>query len=155
MSYRKSAEEVKKSNRTLMEFTWNHTTLHALKTDRTLTYLQTSFTPGEHVRQIREMEARFAGEVLMHAEFLRGMDGRITTSALQLVRFTTEDRLNEIIDLHRESGLRINNPHVFIVEDGKAGGPLPAEVVAMKTRFDPLGLLNPGKLRDWPAGAAP
>ncbi|MDM0042858.1 FAD-binding oxidoreductase [Variovorax dokdonensis] len=153
VSYRKTAEEVRKSNRTLMEFTWNHTTLHALKIDKSLTYLQSSFVPGQHVQQIREMEARFAGEVLMHAEFLRGLDGRISCSALQLVRFTTEERLDEIMRLHREAGVRINNPHVFVVEDGKAGGPLPPEVVAMKKRFDPLSLLNPGKLRDWPVSA--
>ena len=153
MSYRKTAEEVRKSNRTLMEFTWNHTTLHALKIDKSLTYLQSSFVPGQHVQQIREMEERFAGEVLMHAEFLRGLDGRISCSALQLVRFTTEERLDEIIRLHREAGVRINNPHVFVVEDGKAGGPLPPEVVAMEKRFDPLSLLNPGKLRDWPVSA--
>ncbi|SFN24945.1 FAD-binding oxidoreductase [Variovorax sp. OV329] len=156
VTYRKTAEEVKKSNRTLMEFTWNHTTLHALKIDKSLTYLQSAFTPGEHVRQIREMEALLGGEVLMHAEFLRNLEGRITTSALQLVRFSTEERLDEIMALHRERGVRINNPHVYIVEDGKAGGALPPEVVAVKKRFDPLGLLNPGKLRDWPAaGAAP
>ncbi|MDM0077900.1 FAD-binding oxidoreductase [Variovorax sp. J2P1-59] len=150
MSYRKTAEEVRKSNRTLMEFTWNHTTLHALKVDKTLTYLQSSFVPGQHVQQIKEMEALFAGEVLMHAEFLRNLDGLITCSALQLVRFTTEERLDEIIRMHRERGVRINNPHVFIVEDGKAGGALPAEIIEMKKRFDPQGLLNPGKLRDWP-----
>lgn len=150
MSYRKTAEEVRKSNRTLMEFTWNHTTLHALKVDKTLTYLQSSFVPGQHVQQITAMEQLFAGEVLMHVEFLRGLDGRITCSALQLVRFTTEERLDEIIRMHRERGVRINNPHVFIVEDGKAGGALPPEIIEMKKRFDPQGLLNPGKLRDWP-----
>ena len=154
ISYRKTAEEVKKSNRTLMEFTWNHTTLHALKVDKSLTYLQSSFVPGRHVAQITEMEQRFAGEVLMHVEFLRGLDGLITCSALQLVRFTTEERLDQIIRLHREHGVRINNPHVFLVEDGKAGGALPPEIVEMKRRFDPRGLLNPGKLRDWPAKAA-
>ena len=90
----------------------------------------------------------------MHVEFLRGLDGLITCSALQLVRFTTEERLAEIIRLHREHGVRINNPHVFVVEDGKAGGTLPPEIVAMKHRFDPRGLLNPGKLRDWPVKAA-
>ncbi|MDM0114809.1 FAD-binding oxidoreductase [Variovorax sp. J22R133] len=153
VSYRKTAAEVQKSNRTLMEFTWNHTTLHALKIDKSLTYLQSSFVPGQHVRQITEMEQRFAGEIMMHAEFLRGLDGLVTCSALQLVRFTTEARLNEIIRLHRESGVRINNPHVFVVEDGKAGGPLPPEIVEMKRRFDPQGLLNPGKLRDWPVSA--
>lgn len=150
MSYRKTAEEVRKSNRTLMEFTWNHTTLHALKVDKTLTYLQSSFVPGQHVQQITAMEQLFAGEVLMHVEFLRGLDGRIICSALQLVRFTTEERLDEIIRMHRERGVRINNPHVFIVEDGKAGGTLPTEIIEMKKRFDPQGLLNPGKLRDWP-----
>mgnify|MGYP001122345292 CR=1 FL=1 len=153
MTYRKTAEEVRKSNRTLMEFTWNHTTLHALKVDKSLTYLQSSFVPGRHVAQITEMEQRFAGEVLMHVEFLRGLDGLLTCSALQLVRFTTEERLAEIIRLHREHGVRINNPHVFVVEDGKAGGALPPEIVEMKKRFDPRGLLNPGKLRDWPVKA--
>ena len=150
MSYRKTAEEVRKSNRTLMEFTWNHTTLHALKVDKSLTYLQASFVPGQHVEQITAMEKLFAGEILMHAEFLRNLDGLLTCSALQLVRFTTEERLHEIIRLHREHGVRINNPHTFIVEDGKAGGALPPEIIAMKKRFDPQGLLNPGKLRDWP-----
>ncbi|SEB01992.1 FAD-binding oxidoreductase [Variovorax sp. YR216] len=150
MSYRKTAEEVRKSNRTLMEFTWNHTTLHALKVDKTLTYLQSSFVPGQQVEQITAMEELFAGEVLMHAEFLRNLDGLITCSALQLVRFTTEERLGEIIRMHRERGVRINNPHTFIVEDGKAGGALAPEIVEMKRRFDPQGLLNPGKLRDWP-----
>ncbi|SCK40578.1 FAD/FMN-containing dehydrogenase [Variovorax sp. HW608] len=150
MSYRKTAEEVRKTNRTLMEFTWNHTTLHALKVDKSLTYLQSSFVPGQHVEQITAMENLFAGEILMHAEFLRNLDGVLTCSALQLVRFSTEERLGEIIRMHREHGVRINNPHTFIVEDGKAGGALAPEVIAMKKRFDPQGLLNPGKLRDWP-----
>ncbi len=153
VSYRKAAQEVRKSNRTLMEFTWNHTTLHALKVDKTLTYLQSGFTPGRHVQQVTEMEALFAGEVLMHVEFIRNVEGLTTCSALQLVRFTTEERLDEIIRMHRERGVHINNPHVNIVEDGKAGGALPPEVIAMKKRFDPHGLLNPGKLRDWPVAA--
>ena len=150
MTYRRTAAEVAASNRTLMEFTWNHTTLHALKVDKTLTYLQSSFVPGQHVRQITEMQQLFGDEVLMHAEFLRNLDGLTTCSALQLVRFTTEARLQEIMALHRAHGVRINDPHVFIVEDGKAGGALAPEVIALKRRFDPHGLLNPGKLRDWP-----
>ncbi|MDB5829388.1 MAG: FAD-binding protein [Variovorax sp.] len=154
VTYRRTAEEVQKSNRTLIEFTWNHTTLHALRIDKTLTYLQSSFTPGQHVQQITEMEKLLGGEVMMHAEFLRNIDGLLTCSALQLVRFTTEERLDEIIRIYREHGVRINNPHTFIVEDGKAGGALPPEIIDMKKRFDPMGLLNPGKLRDWPVVAA-
>ena len=154
IGYRRDAAEVHKSNRTLMEFTWNHTTLHALKVDKSLTYLQSSFVPGRQVEQIMQMEGLLGGEVLMHAEFLRNLDGLLTCSALQLVRFTTEARLDEIMQMHRDRGVRINNPHVFIVEDGKAGGPLPPEVIETKRRFDPHGLLNPGKLRDWPVRPA-
>ena len=150
VSYRKTAAEVQKSNRTLMEFTWNHTTLHALKVDPTLTYLQSGFVPGRHVEQIIEMEQLLGGEVLMHIEFLRNVAGLMTCSGLQLVRFSTEERLAEIIGIHRAHGVHINNPHVNIVEDGKAGGALPPEVIEVKKRFDPMGLLNPGKLRDWP-----
>ncbi len=154
VGYRRDTAEVARSHRTLMEFTWNHTTLHALRVDRNLTYLQTSFTPGDHLRQIGELTRRYDGEVLMHAEFLRNLDGELNCSALQLVRFTTEERLRRIIDEHRAYGVRINDPHTFIVEDGKAGGDLPAEVLALKQRFDPQGLLNPGKLRSWPAAGA-
>jgi len=81
--------------------------------------------------------------------------GLMTCSGLQLVRFSTEERLQEIMRIHREHNVHINNPHVNIVEDGKAGGPLPPEVIEVKKRFDPLGLLNPGKLRDWPVKALP
>lgn len=150
LSYRKTAEEARKSHRTLMEFTWNHTTLNALKLDPTLTYLQSSFVPGLHLQQITEMERLLGGEVMMHVEFLRTVDGLMTCSALQLVRFTTEERLNEIIAIYRQRGVRINNPHVCIVEDGKAGGALPIETVQTKARFDPHALLNPGKLRNFP-----
>ena len=33
ITYRKTADEVRRSNRTIVEYTWNHTTLHALKVD--------------------------------------------------------------------------------------------------------------------------
>jgi FAD/FMN-containing dehydrogenase len=52
------------------------------------------------------------------------------------------------MDIYRSHGVQINNPHVYIIEDGKQNNLDPA-VVKMKERFDPFGLLNPGKLRSW------
>ncbi len=143
---RKSAEEVAASNRTLLEYTWNHTTLCALKLDKSLTYIQSRFEPARHVAQAKALERALGGEVLMHLEFLRGMDGACNCSGLQLIRYRSDERLEEIMQIHRDHGVGINNPHVFIVEDGKQAGLDPA-VLAMKERFDPAGLLNPGKLR--------
>jgi FAD/FMN-containing dehydrogenase len=149
ISYRRSAEEVGPTGRTLLEFTWNHTTLNALKLDKNITYLQSAFTAGQHVEQVKRMEQLLGGEVLMHTEFIRNIDGNLTCTALQLVKFTTEARLQEIMQVYRDNGVRINDPHVYIVEDGKAGGELPQAIIDTKHRFDPLGLLNPGKVRAW------
>ncbi|MDP9045208.1 MAG: FAD-binding oxidoreductase [Pseudomonadota bacterium] len=150
VSYRKTAAE--SGSRTLLEYTWNHTTLVAMKADRNLTYIQSGFEPARHIEQVKALEHALAGEVLMHLEFLRTKDGAFNCSGLQLVRYRSEARLEEIMRIHREHGVTINNPHVFILEDGKQGQLDPA-VVELKRRFDPQGLLNPGKMRSWPVAS--
>lgn len=94
-----------------MEYCWNHTTLHALKVDNTLTYLQTAFDPLRYPQQILQMEQHFAGEVMSHIEFLRDIEGNLTASGLQLVRYTTPERLNAIMQIFRDNDVKINNPH--------------------------------------------
>jgi len=152
VTYRKDAAEIARTNRTLLEYTWNHTTLVAMRNEKDLTYLQCAYTAGQHVEQVRQLHQMLHPEVQLHAEFIRNLDGRMTCSALPIVRFTTEERLQAIMQTFRDHGVRINDPHVHIVEDGKAGGPLPTGVLEMKKRFDPLGLLNPGKVRAWMDG---
>lgn len=149
ITYRRTADEVQAQHHTLLEYCWNHTTLNALKADKGLTYLQTTFTPGQHLDQVRTIQSLFGDEVLMHVEFLRSMDGFTTCTSLPLVRFSTEERLNQIIQTFRDNGIRVNNPHTYIIEEGKVGGDLPQSVIDMKKRFDPAGLLNPGKMRAW------
>jgi FAD/FMN-containing dehydrogenase len=148
VAYRKTAAEVAASNRTIVEYTWNHTTLHAMKVDKGLTYIQSGFQAGQHVAQAKAMRQRLGDEVLVHLEFIRTKEGAMNCSGLQLVRYTSDERLNQIMQIHRDHGVYIANPHVYIVEDGKQGQVNP-DVVATKMRFDPLGLLNPGKLRGW------
>jgi FAD/FMN-containing dehydrogenase len=153
VTYSKGAEEIARTGRTLLEYTWNHTTLAAFKVDKGITYLQSAFVAGQHLEQVRRMEKLLSPEVQMHAEFIRNLDGQVTCTALQIVKFTTEERLQEIMQVYRDNGVRINDPHVYIVEDGKAGGDLAQAVIDTKKRFDPLGLLNPGKVRAWMQGA--
>jgi len=148
VTLRKTAAEVKASNRTIVEYTWNHTTLHAMKADKGLTYIQSGFDPTRRLQQARELRARLGDEVLVHLEWIRTREGAMNCSGLQLVRYASDERLNEIMQIHRDAGVYIANPHVYIVEDGKQGQVNP-EVVAAKLRFDPQGLLNPGKLRGW------
>ena len=98
--------------------------------------------------QAKALEKELSGEVMMHLEFLRTKEGAVSCMGVQLVRYSTDARLNEIMQIHRDHGVRIADPHVCIVEDGGDGQINPA-VVAMKARLDPQGMLNPGKLRGW------
>ena len=132
----------------LYEYTWNHTTLHALKVDRTITYLQSLFPPGRNLELVERMNDHFGDEVMMHMEMFR-YEGQLCNTALQIVRYTTEARLNEIIDHHEANGILIANPHVVTLEDGTRHKNVPADQAGFKADVDPYGLLNPGKMRTY------
>ncbi len=132
------------NNISLIEFTWNHTTLLARKIDSNITYLQTFFFSLE---QIEKMYDYFGDEVMIHLEFLR-VEGKAIPCGLQLVRFTNEQRLNEIIEYHEQNGAFIANPHTYILEDGGRKKVEP-EQLKFKQKVDPYGLLNQGKMRSW------
>jgi len=132
----------------LYEYTWNHTTLQVLKADRTVTYLQCLFPHDRLMASVREMWAMFPDEVLPHLEFIR-FGGRVTCSALPVVRYTTAERLNEIIALHEQHGVMIANPHVMTLEDGSRHKRVDADQMGFKHEVDPYGLLNPGKMRSF------
>lgn len=146
VTYHKPAEETGKKT-LLAEFTWNHTTLHARNVDPSLTYLQTLFPRDPDLALVQHMYEHFGDEAMMHLEFFR-VGGAVIPAALQLVRYTTADRLQEIIRYHEEKGAFIANPHTYILEDGGRKEINPVQV-AFKAQVDPYGLLNPGKMRGW------
>lgn len=136
----------------LYEYTWNHTTLQVLKTDRSVTYLQCLYPHDRLMEKVAQMREMFPDEVLQHLEFLR-FGGKVTCSGLPVVRYTTAERLNEIIRLHEENGVYIANPHVYTVEDGSRYKRVDVDQLGFKHEVDPYGLLNPGKMRSFiPAG---
>ncbi|MCA1993897.1 MAG: FAD-binding oxidoreductase [Coleofasciculus sp. S288] len=143
VTYQKIAQEASKGT-SLAEFTWNHTTLHARSIDPTLTYLQTFFFTLERVEQ---MYCHFGDEAMIHLEFLR-VNGKAMPAGLQIVRYTTEERLNEIIHYHEENGAFIANPHTYILEDGGMKTIDPQQL-HFKELVDPYGLMNPGKMKAW------
>lgn len=144
--YQKSAQEASKGT-AIYEYTWNHTTLHARSVDPTLTYLQTLFPADKNLRLVEQMYHHFENEVMMHLEYIR-VNGVILPAALQLVRYSTAERLAEIIRYHEDQGAFIANPHTYILEDGGRKTIDPIQL-AFKEQVDPYGLLNPGKMKAW------
>jgi FAD/FMN-containing dehydrogenase len=146
ITYQKNAHDASRGI-VLGEYSWNHTTLHTRSIDPTITYLQTLFPDDKKLELIEHMYHHFGDEIMMHLEFLR-YGGTARPASLQLVRYSTTERLNEIIAYHESKGAYIFNPHTYLIEDGGM------KVVDMaqlqfKQKVDPYGLLNPGKMRAW------
>ena len=129
------------------ELGWNHTTLRGLRVDPAITYLQVLYPFPNQVELVSRIHERFGDEVLCHLEFVR-FDGKVTCFGLPLVRFTTEERLEEIMAIHEEMGAPIFNPHRYTLEEGGMKQTDEAQL-AFKRQADPQGLLNPGKMIAW------
>jgi FAD/FMN-containing dehydrogenase len=136
------------------EYCWNHTTLQVLKKDRGVTYLQCRMPFEGTLEALEAVRIPFRDEVWMHTECVR-FGGRITMSALPVVRWTTAERIYEIIAAFEAAGIGIANPHVLTIEEGSNYRRVPGDQLGFKRMADPLGLLNPGKMRDFtPESAA-
>ncbi len=129
----------------LSDYTWNHTTLWAMTADDAYTYLQCGFDPVTVREQFRQLKERFGKEILFHMEFMKNGAGQVIPGAIPVVYFVSEERLNEMIDFCRGIGVFVANPHVNNVE---GGGRYRADNIQLltKQRYDPKGLLNPGKM---------
>ena len=96
---------------------------------------------------VERLHEHFRAEVMAHLEFVR-FHGQIACFGLPIVRFTTEERLDQIIRHHEDHGCPIFNPHAFTLEEGGMKQVDRAQL-AFKREADPLGLLNPGKMLAW------
>ncbi|MEM1433498.1 MAG: FAD-binding oxidoreductase [Pseudomonadota bacterium] len=126
----------------IYDYTWNHTTQWAMKTDPQLTYLQDGFVIERLVEQIEARKEKFP-EVQEHVEFTRG-DGQLRAGGLSIVRFSTKERLWDLIEYCEANDIQVSNPHTYYLDDdtrwyGEA-------FLQAKLRWDPHGLLNPGHL---------
>jgi len=138
------AEDDKKKLPPIYELAWNHTTLRGLKLDPGITYLQTQYPDIAHVKWAIDL---FGDEMPMHLEMTR-FDGNIVFAGLPIVRYTTEERLEEIIRLHEANGCLVFNPHRYTLEEGGMKK-TDRNQLEFKKQADPKGILNPGKMIAW------
>jgi FAD/FMN-containing dehydrogenase len=131
----------------VFEYGWNHTTLRAMKVDPSITYLQVGYGNADPLALVDAVRRKFSPEVLQHIEVTRGA-GKVQMGGLSLVKFTTEERLDEIIREHEAMGAMIFNPHRYTLEEGGRQA-VDARQLEFKREADPKGLLNPGKMITW------
>ena len=131
----------------ISEVVWNHTTLHMRTKDKNWTYLQMLMPLNNEYEMIKSLKKIFGDKILWHLEAV-SQQGVPRLAALPLVKYENEEFLYQIISVCREFGAVIFNPHVLTVEGGGLGV-IDADQVKAKIKYDPKGLLNPGKLDGW------
>ena len=125
------------------ECAWNHTTLQALKSDRSWTYLQVAYPQPYQPSIDTAFMDEFGDEVLLHHEFARER-GDYQIFALPLVKFTTPARLYEMAARLEALGCGVFDAHVYTIAEGGMKQ-VDAVQVAFKAKADPYNLMNPGK----------
>ena len=117
----------------LYEHAWNHTTLQVLKTDRGVTYLQCLYPHDRLVDAVAEVGEKFGDEVSQHLEFIR-LNGYMTASGIPVVRYSSPERLYEIMAGYEACGVMIANPHVVTLEDGSRYKRVDADQLGFKQK---------------------
>ena len=145
---RRASDDADSDCAPIYEYTWNHTTLHALRQDKSVTYLQCLYPADRVLPLVAQVRAEFGDELMMHLEVIRA-GGMVTCSALPVVRYTTAARMAEIVAYHEAHGILIANPHYFTLEDGAGHKRVGEDQPALKAAMDPFALLNPGKMRSY------
>ena len=140
------------------ECAYNHTTLMALKVDKSWTNLQT-VAPwvagvGIDIALVEKQMQRWGDEVLQHHEFGRQYGGCVAFG-LPLVSYLDKERLYEIMAEFEADGCQVFDNHVITIEDGGMKT-IDTAQIDFKKIADPHGLMNPGKTRGWlPSYATP
>ncbi len=141
----------------LSDFTYNHTTLWAMKSDPAYTYVQAGFT-ADYRNQIRKLMETYPGEVLMHLEWGASDPSRVVgpdavpeamgVGAIPLIHYRTEERFLEILAFARSLGVYVGSTHTVTLTE--VGPEQTAARIALKHEVDPRGLMNPGKMKAFP-----
>ena len=131
----------------ISDVVWNHTTLHMRSRDKNWTYLQMLLPLNKELELINFLRKKWGKKILWHIEAV-SQQGVPRLAALPVLRWNGAEELYEIMDDCKKVGAFIFNPHVLTVEGGGLGV-VDADQVKAKLKFDPRGLLNPGKLEGW------
>ena len=151
LTYRAGTEAYHAGKFCLSDFTWNHTTLWAMRKDEGWTYLQSNLSTDveEALEQMEALRAYHGqGGVAFHLEIGRQAPGtpeeRTFISALDLIYLQDGPAIEAAIAERERLGVSVANPHTYFLDaDPRWSG---QTVLDARALYNPAGLLNPGKL---------
>ncbi len=132
----------------VFEFSYNHTTLQVLKSDRSATYQQIGVPDAGDIGAIARLNADLGDDVWQHHEFAR-RGGAVVSFDLPIVWYESDEQLGRVNAIYERHGFTVHDAHAFHVEGGGLKN-VDYRHLAWKKRMDPKGLMNSGKSKAWP-----
>lgn len=114
------------------------------------------FDPDDPMAGVRLLKERYGDDLLIELKFIRSgwmrqvlghpEEGTLPAAVISLRDGSKPGRVEELLRVFDQAGLRFQNSHTNVIEDNGMAGDI-APIVAAKASSDPHALLNPGRLR--------
>jgi FAD/FMN-containing dehydrogenase len=134
----------------LVHFSFSHAVIRVRRTYPNASWMQAAYTatdPEALVGQIEAIARRYPDNYKFHLEFASHPGGVIRAWGVDILLDMPDhgETLDELMAYCQSVGVKILNPHSYVVEEGGFVGDV-TKVLALKSQCDPHGILNPGKL---------
>ncbi len=133
----------------LYEYTWNHTTLHALKVEPSLTYLQIRLPAGREIAAIAELEITLGQRAPPARRVPAAISAAFLSRSWRFSATRSCERLAEVVAAIELTGAAVSNAHTYVLDDA-GWKKTDAPQREFKRLADPHDLMNPGKIRPGP-----
>jgi hypothetical protein len=133
----------------ISQFAFAHSPLWAKHADPSLSWVQLQWSTDEleFGRQVAAVKGQLGEEHLyLGFTFTRRGGKTLSVGSVALLPRATPTSIQRAMDVCRDAGVYVKNPHTYVLEDGGQVDNID-RVIAWKRRLDPGNLLNPGKLR--------
>jgi FAD/FMN-containing dehydrogenase len=143
-------QEVPASVTEIVHFSFSHAVIRVRRAYPHASWMQASYTATDAdalVAQIDAIAAKYPDNYKFHLEFATHPVGVVRAWGVDILLDMPDhgETLDELMAHCRSVGVKILNPHSYVVEEGGFVGDVD-EAMALKAACDPFGILNPGKL---------
>lgn len=126
------------------DFSFGHSRLWVQRHDPSYTNLQLSMNVENYEEVLQELKRLFP-DLLIQLELIR-MQHKVVVTARPIYKYISDERIASLIAQCEAMGMKADNSHTYDLQAGGRAFALET-LLALKRSNDPLGLLNPQKLK--------
>lgn len=143
-------QEAPEELKEIIHFSFSHAVIWVRRAYPQSSWMQAAYLAADKealVRQVEAVRSQYPDTYKFHLEFATHPGGVVRAWGVDILLDMPDhgEALDKLMTYCQSVGVRILNPHSYVVEEGGFVGDV-AQMLELKTKCDPNGILNPGKL---------